>query len=99
MEQRPDGGGDEGRAGNAEPRPRQGGEQLAAEDDLLRQGRADGDRREDEQEQQRLVGDVEFDTAVLRAGAITPVPGGVGPMTIAMLMRNTLTAAERSMRR
>jgi methylenetetrahydrofolate dehydrogenase (NADP+)/methenyltetrahydrofolate cyclohydrolase len=47
----------------------------------------------------RLVGDVEFDTAVLRAGAITPVPGGVGPMTIAMLMRNTLTAAERSMRR
>lgn len=47
----------------------------------------------------RLVGDVEFDSAVLRAGAITPVPGGVGPMTIAMLMRNTLTAAERTIRR
>jgi methylenetetrahydrofolate dehydrogenase (NADP+)/methenyltetrahydrofolate cyclohydrolase len=47
----------------------------------------------------RLVGDVEFDAAVLRAGAITPVPGGVGPMTIAMLMRNTLTAAERTIRR
>ncbi|MFW6042680.1 MAG: bifunctional methylenetetrahydrofolate dehydrogenase/methenyltetrahydrofolate cyclohydrolase FolD [Chloroflexota bacterium] len=42
----------------------------------------------------RLVGDVEFDTAKEVAGAITPVPGGVGPMTIAMLMRNTLHAAE-----
>lgn len=44
----------------------------------------------------RLVGDVEFDTAVERAGAITPVPGGVGPMTIAMLMDNAVTAAERA---
>ena len=42
----------------------------------------------------RLVGDVEFDSAVEVAGAITPVPGGVGPMTIAMLMKNTLHAAE-----
>ena len=42
----------------------------------------------------RLVGDVEFDSACQVAGAITPVPGGVGPMTIAMLMRNTLRAAE-----
>ncbi|MFW6097207.1 MAG: bifunctional methylenetetrahydrofolate dehydrogenase/methenyltetrahydrofolate cyclohydrolase FolD [Chloroflexota bacterium] len=42
----------------------------------------------------RLVGDVEFDSAKEVAGAITPVPGGVGPMTIAMLMRNTLHAAE-----
>ncbi|KAA3664575.1 MAG: bifunctional methylenetetrahydrofolate dehydrogenase/methenyltetrahydrofolate cyclohydrolase FolD [Chloroflexi bacterium] len=42
----------------------------------------------------RLVGDVEFDTAKEVAGAITPVPGGVGPMTIAMLMKNTLTAAQ-----
>lgn len=41
-----------------------------------------------------LVGDVEFDTAKEVAGAITPVPGGVGPMTIAMLMKNTLKAAE-----
>jgi len=40
-----------------------------------------------------LFGDVDFDSAVERAGAITPVPGGVGPMTIAMLLRNTLTAA------
>ncbi len=40
----------------------------------------------------RLVGDVAFDEAVEVAGAITPVPGGVGPMTIAMLLNNTLTA-------
>jgi len=43
----------------------------------------------------RLVGDVAFDEAIEVAGAITPVPGGVGPMTIAMLMRNTLVAAHR----
>lgn len=42
----------------------------------------------------RLVGDVDFESAKEVAGAITPVPGGVGPMTIAMLMRNTLRAAE-----
>jgi len=41
----------------------------------------------------RLVGDVDFDSAEKVAGAITPVPGGVGPMTIATLMKNTLTAA------
>ncbi len=40
-----------------------------------------------------LVGDVDFEPARERAGLITPVPGGVGPMTIAMLLRNTLTAA------
>ncbi|QFT32523.1 Bifunctional protein FolD protein [Labrenzia sp. THAF82] len=45
----------------------------------------------------RLVGDVAFDEAVDHVGAITPVPGGVGPMTIAMLMANTLTAARRLM--
>jgi len=44
----------------------------------------------------RLVGDVDFANAENVAGAITPVPGGVGPMTIAMLMANTLTAACRS---
>ncbi len=42
----------------------------------------------------RLVGDVAYDEAAEVAGAITPVPGGVGPMTIAMLLRNTLHAAE-----
>ena len=43
----------------------------------------------------RLVGDVAFDEAMQVAGAITPVPGGVGPMTIALLMQNTLHAAQR----
>jgi methylenetetrahydrofolate dehydrogenase (NADP+)/methenyltetrahydrofolate cyclohydrolase len=42
----------------------------------------------------KLLGDVKFDEAVQVAGYITPVPGGVGPMTIAMLMKNTLRAAE-----
>ncbi len=44
----------------------------------------------------RLVGDVAYAEAAARAAAITPVPGGVGPMTIAMLMANTLTAACRA---
>ena len=43
----------------------------------------------------RLVGDVAFDEVAERAAAITPVPGGVGPMTIAMLLRNTVVAAHR----
>jgi methylenetetrahydrofolate dehydrogenase (NADP+)/methenyltetrahydrofolate cyclohydrolase len=43
----------------------------------------------------RLLGDVAFDEAVEVAGAITPVPGGVGPMTIACLLRNTLVAGHR----
>ncbi|GAB4517082.1 MAG: bifunctional methylenetetrahydrofolate dehydrogenase/methenyltetrahydrofolate cyclohydrolase FolD [Amphiplicatus sp.] len=43
----------------------------------------------------RLVGDVDFEAAKERAGAITPAPGGVGPMTIACLLRNTLIAAAR----
>jgi len=43
----------------------------------------------------KLVGDVEFDAAAARAGWITPVPGGVGPMTVTMLMYNTLFAAEQ----
>ena len=42
----------------------------------------------------RLVGDVAFDEAIEVAGALTPVPGGVGPMTVACLLRNTLSAAE-----
>ena len=43
----------------------------------------------------KLVGDVEFDAAAQRASYITPVPGGVGPMTVAMLMQNTLSAYEK----
>ncbi len=45
----------------------------------------------------RLVGDVDFDRAVERAGWITPVPGGLGPMTIAMLLSNAVEAASRRM--
>lgn len=48
-----------------------------------------------EEGKSRLVGDVAFDEAVEIAGAITPVPGGVGPMTIACLLRNTVVAAHR----
>ncbi|MBI2163710.1 MAG: bifunctional methylenetetrahydrofolate dehydrogenase/methenyltetrahydrofolate cyclohydrolase FolD [candidate division NC10 bacterium] len=47
----------------------------------------------------KLVGDVDFDSAAPVASAITPVPGGVGPMTVAMLLRNTLQAFERSLAR
>ena len=43
-----------------------------------------------------LAGDVDFDEVVAKAGAITPVPGGVGPMTITMLMKNTLQAAKQA---
>ena len=46
----------------------------------------------------KLCGDVDFDTAKYVAGWITPVPGGVGPMTITMLLMNTLEAVERSMK-
>lgn len=46
--------------------------------------------------EKKLVGDVEFETARERASAITPVPGGVGPMTITMLLANTLESAGRS---
>lgn len=48
------------------------------------------------EEKGRLVGDVDFADASTVAGAITPVPGGVGPMTIAVLLRNTLVAAYRN---
>ncbi len=47
----------------------------------------------------RLVGDVDFESAREVAGAITPVPGGVGPMTIAMLMENTLRAAQMALQK
>ncbi|GLO55104.1 bifunctional protein FolD 2 [Pseudomonas putida] len=51
-----------------------------------------GINRIEEHGKSRLVGDVDFDSASLRSSAITPVPGGVGPMTIAFLMKNTLAA-------
>ena len=46
-----------------------------------------------------IRGDVDFSAVSQVASAITPVPGGVGPMTIAMLLRNTLEAARRAVRR
>lgn len=46
----------------------------------------------------RLVGDVDFDAVAPKASLITPVPGGVGPMTVAMLMKNTLRACENALR-
>ncbi len=54
-----------------------------------------GINRIEEDGKMRLVGDVDFDEAEPGAGAITPVPGGVGPMTIACLLRNTVIAAAR----
>ena len=50
----------------------------------------------DGEERGRLVGDVDYGPASEIASAITPVPGGVGPMTIAVLLRNTLVAAYRN---
>ncbi|MNY38284.1 Bifunctional protein FolD protein [compost metagenome] len=52
-----------------------------------------GINRIDDAGRSRLVGDVDFDSALPHVAAITPVPGGVGPMTIAFLMKNTVTAA------
>ncbi|MFJ3483008.1 bifunctional methylenetetrahydrofolate dehydrogenase/methenyltetrahydrofolate cyclohydrolase FolD [Pseudomonas sp. NPDC090202] len=52
-----------------------------------------GINRIEEDGRSRLVGDVDFDSALPQVSAITPVPGGVGPMTIAFLMKNTLIAA------
>ena len=46
----------------------------------------------------RLVGDVDFDAVAPKCSHITPVPGGVGPMTVAMLMKNTVDAAIRAKR-
>ncbi len=54
-----------------------------------------GINRIDDNGKSRLVGDVDFDAAKDNAGAITPVPGGVGPMTIACLMHNTVRAAKQ----
>jgi methylenetetrahydrofolate dehydrogenase (NADP+)/methenyltetrahydrofolate cyclohydrolase len=47
----------------------------------------------------KLCGDVDFESASRNASAITPVPGGVGPMTIAMLLENTLNAARARVKR
>lgn len=54
-----------------------------------------GINRIEEDGKSRLVGDVDFASVLPLASAITPVPGGVGPMTIALLMQNTVTAARQ----
>lgn len=46
---------------------------------------------------QRLLGDVNYEEAIKKASYITPVPGGVGPMTVAMLMKNTVLSAQRAL--
>ena len=61
--------------------------------DMIKEGAVVIDVGINRLEDKKLVGDVEFETAEKVASAITPVPGGVGPMTIAMLMKNTLKAA------
>lgn len=64
--------------------------------DMVKPGAVVIDVGMDRDENGKLCGDVDFAEVAPIAGAITPVPGGVGPMTIAMLMRNTLTAAKRA---
>lgn len=64
--------------------------------DMVKEGAVVIDVGMDRDENGKLCGDVDFDSVEPVAGAITPVPGGVGPMTIAMLMRNTVTAAKRA---
>ena len=63
--------------------------------DMIKEGAVVIDVGMDRDENGKLCGDVDFESAEKRAGYITPVPGGVGPMTIAMLMKNTLTAAKQ----
>ena len=62
--------------------------------DMVKEGAIVLDVGMDRDENGKLCGDVDFDEVKEKASMITPVPGGVGPMTIAMLMRNTLTAAD-----
>lgn len=62
--------------------------------DMIKEGAVVIDVGMNRDENGKLCGDVDFDSACLKAGAITPVPGGVGPMTIAMLMKNTIKAAK-----
>jgi methylenetetrahydrofolate dehydrogenase (NADP+)/methenyltetrahydrofolate cyclohydrolase len=57
------------------------------------------ERSTDGSETRRTVGDVDFEAVKDIAGAITPVPGGVGPVTVAMLLRNTVEAARKQLNR
>ena len=62
--------------------------------DMVKQGAVVIDVGMDRDENGKLCGDVDFEDVKEKCSYITPVPGGVGPMTIAMLMKNTLTAAK-----
>ena len=64
--------------------------------DMVKEGAVVIDVGINRDEQGKLCGDVDYDSVFPKAGFITPVPGGVGPMTIAMLMANTLKAAKRN---
>ncbi|MDE6091681.1 MAG: bifunctional methylenetetrahydrofolate dehydrogenase/methenyltetrahydrofolate cyclohydrolase FolD [Ruminococcus sp.] len=63
--------------------------------DMIKEGAVVIDVGMNRDENGKLCGDVEFESAEKKASYITPVPGGVGPMTISMLMKNTLTAAKQ----
>lgn len=63
--------------------------------DMVKAGAAVIDVGNNRDDAGRVCGDVDFESVCQKASYITPVPGGVGPMTVAMLMRNTVTAAER----
>ncbi len=67
--------------------------------DMIKEGAVVIDVGMDRDENGKLCGDVDFDSCFEKASYITPVPGGVGPMTITMLLQNTLSAAEISMKR
>ena len=64
--------------------------------DMIKEGAAVVDVGMNRLANGKLAGDVDFDAVKDKAGFITPVPGGVGPMTITMLLANTLRSAERS---
>lgn len=66
--------------------------------DMVKEGTVVIDVGMDRDENGKLCGDVDFENVKEKASAITPVPGGVGPMTIAMLLKNTCDAAERAQR-
>ena len=66
-------------------------------EDMVKDGAVVIDVGMDRDENGKLCGDVDFEKVSGKASYITPVPGGIGPMTIAMLLSNTCEAAERSM--
>lgn len=66
--------------------------------DMIKEGAVVIDVGMDRDENGKLCGDVDFDSCFEKASYITPVPGGVGPMTITMLLQNTLTAAKNSLK-